>query len=107
MEGDEVLCPGSAWEELQNSRGRKVDDTLFDMTYGMNIPLASQAVRSLQQFDCLENIFVIIAHDSTIRDGAPHFPSSMNDWKVRGLGEGLKWSFLRDLNVYWKSKGLA
>lgn len=107
MEGGAVLCPGSAWEELQNSRGRKVDDTLFDMTYGMNIPLATQTVLSLQQFDCLENIFVIIAHDSTIRDGAPHFPRSLNDWKARGLGEGLKWSFFRDLNVYWKSKGLA
>ncbi|KAJ0121881.1 hypothetical protein J7T55_002390 [Diaporthe amygdali] len=98
MEGGAVLCPGSAWEELQNSRGRKVDDTLLDMTYGMNIPLASQTVHSLQQFDCLENIFVIIAHDSTVRDGAPHFPKTLNDWKARGLGEGLKWSFFRDLN---------
>lgn len=107
MEDGAVLCPGSAWEELQNSRGRQSDDTLFDMTYGMDIPLASQTVHSLQKFDCHENIFVIIAHDSTIRDGAPHFPRNLNDWKARGLGEGLKWSFFRDLNVYWKSKGLA
>lgn len=93
MESGAVLCPGSAWEELQNSRGRQSDDTLFDMTFGMDIPLASQTVCSLQQLDCQENIFVIIAHDSTVRDGAPHFPRSLNDWKARGLGEGLKWSF--------------
>lgn len=61
----------------------------------------------LQELDCDENIFVIIAHDSTVRDGVDHFPKSLNAWKEKGWGSGLKWSFLRDLEEYWKEKGLA
>ncbi|KAH7029588.1 metallo-beta-lactamase superfamily protein [Microdochium trichocladiopsis] len=101
------LCPGSAFAELQRSRGRAPDDALYDMTFGHDIPLAITTLGHLQEFDCHEDVFVIIAHDSTVRDGAPHFPESLNDWKARGLGQTLKWAFLRDLEPYWKAKGLA
>lgn len=106
-DSDETLCPGHAFEELQKSRGRGSDDTLYDMTFGLDIPLANKTVGLLQELDCLDNIFVIIAHDSTVRDGVPHFPESLNLWKVSGWGHKLKWTFLRDLESYWKSKGLA
>jgi hypothetical protein len=102
-----VLCPGEAWEELQKSRSRTGTDTLYDMTFGLDIPLATKTVGQLQEFDCDENIFVVIAHDSTVRDGVPHFPESLNSWKENGWGGKLKWAFLRDLETYWKSKGLA
>lgn len=102
-----ALCPGHAFEQLQSSRGRKPTDTLYDITFGLDIPLATQTVGQLQELDCDENIFVVIAHDSTVRDGVPHFPASLNKWKEKGWGSGLKWAFLRDLETYWKSKGLA
>ncbi|KAH8897967.1 metallo-beta-lactamase superfamily protein [Thozetella sp. PMI_491] len=101
------LCPGHAWEELQKSRDRKPTDTLFDITFGLDIPLATHTVGKLQELDCLENVFVIIAHDSTVRDGVPHFPESLNAWKEKGWGDKLKWAFFRDLDTYWKSQGLA
>lgn len=53
------------------------------MTFGSDIPLATDTVGSLQELDCLGDVFVIIAHDSTVRDGVPHFPHSLNDWKER------------------------
>jgi hypothetical protein len=105
--GDMVLCPGHAWEELQKSRGREATDTLFNMTFGLDIPLATHTAGKLQELDCLDNVFVIIAHDSTVRDGVPHFPENINNWKENGWAEKLKWAFLRDLEVYWKSKELA
>ncbi|KXJ88355.1 metallo-beta-lactamase superfamily protein [Microdochium bolleyi] len=101
------LCPGSAFAELQQSRGRTSNDALYDMTFGHDIPLATTTLGYLQEFDCHDDVFVIIAHDSTVRDGAPHFPASLNNWKARGLGTRLKWAFLRDLEPYWKTKGLA
>jgi len=101
------LCPGSAFAELQQSRGRAVGDALYDMTFGHDIPLAKTTLSYLQEFDCHEDVFVIIAHDSTIRDGVPHFPETINDWKARGLGARLKWAFLQDLEPYWKAKGMA
>lgn len=104
--GTGSLCPGHAWEELQKSRGREATDTLYDMTFGADIPLATRTVGKLQELDCLENVLVIIAHDSTVRDRAPHFPESLNNWKEKGLGDKVRWAFFRDLEVYWKSKGL-
>ncbi|KAI1880418.1 hypothetical protein JX265_002039 [Neoarthrinium moseri] len=101
------LCPGHAWEELQQSRGRDATDTLYDITFGLDIPLATNTVGKLQELDCLDNVFVVIAHDSTVRDGVPHFPESLNDWKDKGWGEKVRWAFFRDLEQYWKSKGLA
>ncbi|TEA21381.1 Cytochrome P450 monooxygenase mpaDE [Colletotrichum sidae] len=105
-DGSSVLCPGSAWDELQESRGRRKHDTLYDATYGLDIPLVAKTVESLQEIDCDENVLVIIAHDSTVRDAVPHFPSSLNAWKSEGWGELVKWGFFRDLEAYWKTKGL-
>ncbi|KAF4555239.1 Cytochrome P450-like protein 80 [Elsinoe fawcettii] len=104
---ESVLCPGHAWEELQKSRGRTSDDPLFDMTFGLDIPLANMTKCHLQELDCDDDVFVIIAHDSTVRDGVAHFPASLNDWKAKGLGARLKWAFMRDLEPYWRSQGLT
>ncbi|KAF3010337.1 hypothetical protein E8E14_007988 [Neopestalotiopsis sp. 37M] len=101
------LCPGHAWEDLQRSRQRGSTDSLFDMTFGDDVPLATHTAGKLQELDCLDNVFVIIAHDSTVRDAVPHFPESLNDWKAKGWGERTKWSFFRDLQPVWESQGLA
>ncbi|KAL4966602.1 MBL fold metallo-hydrolase [Aspergillus stella-maris] len=103
---EDSFCPGAAWEELQFSRGRAKEQSLFNPTFGDNIPLAIETIRQLQELDCDEDIFVIIAHDFAVRDGVPHFPENLNDWKERGLGRKLKWAFLRDLEGCWKDKGL-
>lgn len=101
------MCPGHAFEDLQKSRGRKVTDTLYDLTYGGDIPLAKETVGRLQELDCNDNIMVVIAHDGSARDYLPHFPQDLNSWKEQGLGKKLRWSFLRDLKSYWVSKGIA
>lgn len=106
-DGGSILCPGGAWDELQSSRGRHSNDTLFDLTFGLDLPLATRTVGWLQELDCREDVFVIIAHDSTVRDIVPHFPQRLNEWKAQGWGRKTKWAFLRDLDVYWKSKGLV
>ncbi|TLD28150.1 hypothetical protein PspLS_04295 [Pyricularia sp. CBS 133598] len=80
-----ALCPGHAWEELQKSRGgRECTDTLYDITFGHDIPVATNTVRWLQELDCIDDVFVIVAHDGTVRDGGvPRFPASLNDWKAK------------------------
>lgn len=104
-------CPGAglaldvtkSWPALQQSRGRKEDDSLYDMTFGLDIPLANKTKTKLQELDSRDDVFVIIAHDSTVRDGVPHFPADLNDWKAQGWGRDLQWAFLRDLEHYWAS----
>jgi hypothetical protein len=88
------------------SRGRAASDSLFDITFGADIPLASDTTKKLQELDCLEDVFVIIAHDSTVTEGVSHFPESLNAWKQNGWGKSLKWRFLKDLKPYWTAKGL-
>ncbi|KAL6229996.1 beta-lactamase-like protein [Aspergillus navahoensis] len=65
--------------QLQSGRGRKTTDSLFDPTFGYDIPLAMETIRKLQEVDCDEDKFVIIAHDSAVRDGVPHFPAALNE----------------------------
>ncbi|CAG2010693.1 unnamed protein product [Fusarium graminearum] len=63
---DGVLCPGEAFDRLQKSRGRAPTDTLFDLTFGSDLELATKTTKQLQELDCNENIFVVVAHDSTV-----------------------------------------
>lgn len=104
--GNELFCLGTAFDELQKSRGREPTDPLYNMTFGQDIPLAEQTMRKLQELDCDEDIFVIIAHDSTVRDAVDPFPQSLNNWKARGWGKQLRWAFFRDLETYWTQKGV-
>lgn len=104
---DFSFCLGSAWEELQNSRGRKPTDTLFELCFGHDIPLARKTRNQLQELDCDENVFVIVAHDASVRDRVDHFPKSLNDWKEKNWAKDVKWTFLRDLEPYWQSQGVG
>jgi glyoxylase-like metal-dependent hydrolase (beta-lactamase superfamily II) len=97
------FCLGSAWEELQKSRGRKPTDTLYDMCFGHDIPLATKTRGKLQELDCDENVFVIVAHDTSVRDKVDHFPKTLNEWKSKNWASDVKWTFLWDLEWYWKS----
>jgi hypothetical protein len=77
------------------------------MCFGHDIPLAKKTRDHLQELDCHEDIFTIIAHDSAVRDGVDHFPESLNAWKERGWGNKTRWTWLRLLEPYWKFKGIA
>ena len=100
---DKAFCPGHTGEQLQKSRGRVTFQSVYDMTFGLDISLANRTKLMLEDLDCDEKVFVIIAHDSTVRDGVPHFPASLNDWKERGWGRDVKWTFQRDLKHCWDS----
>jgi glyoxylase-like metal-dependent hydrolase (beta-lactamase superfamily II) len=105
-QSDVPFCPGSVFDDLQHTRGRKPTDTMYEMCFGHDIPLAQKTRDQLQELDCDGNIFVIIAHDASVRDGVDHFPLSLNGWKEKGWAQNVKWTWFRDLEPFWKSKGL-
>ncbi|KAF7197429.1 Cytochrome P450 monooxygenase [Pseudocercospora fuligena] len=105
-ESELPLCPGHAFEQLQSSRARTGSDPLYDPTFGHDIPLAIKTVRKLQELDCDERIFVIIAHDPNVRDLVDHFPKDLNSWKAKDWGAKARWAFLRDLRSYWQQQGI-
>lgn len=96
-----------AWAALQAARGRRPTDPLFDGTFALDPAVARQTVRWLQELDCRDDVFVILAHDVHVHATAPRYPQALNDWRARDLGNRLKWAFLRDLEPYWKANGLA
>lgn len=101
------FCPGHVWEELQRSRGRAVTDSLFEMTFGLDVSLATETKGKLQELDCNDNVLVVIAHDASVRDYVDHFPKSLNGWKAKGWGKALRWDFFRELAPYWQAHGVS
>jgi hypothetical protein len=89
-------CPGSVFEFLQKSRGRKPDQPFFEPAFGHDIPLAMETIRKAQVPDAEDNVLFIYAHDPTIRGVADMFPEDVNDWLAKGLGDALRWKFLED-----------
>lgn len=92
---------------MQHSRNKSPEDSLYTPTFGHDIPLALRTIEKLQEADADENIFVIIAHDSTVGDVVDHFPESLNGWKEKGWGKMTKWAFFRDLKPYFQMSGVA
>ena len=63
-------------------------------------PTATKSVKSLEEFDADENVFVCVAHDGGLIPVVDFFPNgTINDWKRKGWKESSKWGFLNELPV--------
>ncbi|KAL3450817.1 hypothetical protein BJX65DRAFT_252375 [Aspergillus insuetus] len=65
-------------------------------TLAINIEEARDTIKAVQRFDADENVFVVAAHDASIRGILDLFPNKANDWKLKGLKEKGRWLFLSD-----------
>ncbi|KAJ7642755.1 beta-lactamase-like protein [Mycena polygramma] len=62
-------------------------------------PIASQiSLEKVATFDADPDIFVVIAHDISLRDHIPYFPESLNNWKATHLKEKTVWNFVNKTN---------
>lgn len=61
---------------------------------------AISSLKDMQEFDAMENILAIIAHDASLlrpEAGIEWFPhATMRDWKQKDLASKARWGFLRD-----------
>ena len=63
-------------------------------------PTAQKSVKSLEEFDADENVFVCVAHDGGLLGVVDFFPNgTINDWKRKGWKEKSKWGFLNELPI--------
>ncbi|KAJ7654512.1 beta-lactamase-like protein [Mycena polygramma] len=59
-------------------------------------PVTSQiSLEKLATFDADPDIFVLIAHDVSLREYLPYFPRSLNNWKASQLKERTVWNFVQ------------
>ncbi|KAJ6515049.1 beta-lactamase-like protein [Mycena vitilis] len=62
-------------------------------------PIASQiSLEKVATFDADPDVFVVIAHDVSLREHIPYFPASLNNWKKTGLKEKTVWNFVEKTN---------
>ncbi|CZT12469.1 uncharacterized protein RCO7_07698 [Rhynchosporium graminicola] len=92
------LCPGLLLDSCLSSKS----DPFF--TVAAPSPLfpdkdaSFDTVSKIQELDGLESVFVVMAHDSSIRETIPLFPKKINSWKMSGVKGDTRWAFCRDLH---------
>lgn len=57
---------------------------------------AEKSVGKVIELDARDDVFVVVAHDSTLLDVIKFFPNKGNDWKENGWKEKSRWGFLQD-----------
>jgi hypothetical protein len=95
------VCPGHLFESLNVSRGRKKDEPFFDVARGegaiaLNPDEVEITIKKVQHFDVRQDIFVIFAHDGSLKGIVDLFPKSANNWQEKGWARDGKWAFLKD-----------
>ena len=96
------FCPGSWFEDLQTTRKRDPKGPLFDPAIGVDKDEVLVTIRKMQECEGSGNILVVLAHDASFRAvEVPHFPDTINDWKIKGLGRELRWKWIGDV---WRDK---
>lgn len=92
------LCPGLLESCLRNN------DSAIPF-FEVNAPSALfpdkdasfDTVTKIQELDALDSVFVVMAHDSSLRDKMPLFPEKINGWRTSGIKVQSRWLFCRDL----------
>jgi hypothetical protein len=97
------FCPGSAFESLQKSRGRKVDEPFFALNYADDMSLAMDTIGKIQVPDASDDVLFVYAHDATIKGVVDMFPADANSWKSKGWRDKIFWRFLADFSAAVKT----
>ncbi|OQV09899.1 hypothetical protein CLAIMM_13976 isoform 2 [Cladophialophora immunda] len=90
------FCPGTAFEKIQQDRGRRADQPFFEPAFGEDITLTMETIGKAQIPDAAANVLFISAHDPSIRGVVDLFPLEANDWKAKGWRAQVYWRFLED-----------
>ncbi|KAF4978727.1 hypothetical protein FZEAL_4947 [Fusarium zealandicum] len=94
------VCPGEVLVKAhpEHKRDKPFYPTL-SKSPGRNVAEAENSIGKLIEFDARDEIFVVIAHDSTLLDVVDFFPKKLNEWKNKGWKEESKWKFLGDFHA--------
>ena len=91
-------CPGDVLQGLITS-GASPCTPFFTVADGPLFPdpeAAMETVEKIHELDALDQVFVILGHDRSLRTRIPMFPEKVNDWKERKLRPETRWLFCED-----------
>ncbi|KKK20297.1 hypothetical protein P175DRAFT_0439724 [Aspergillus ochraceoroseus IBT 24754] len=90
------ICPGEMLQGLQpHGNATEPFFTLSPVLFP-EYDVALDTVRKIEELDAADNIFIILAHDESIKESLDLFPRPINDWKAKGLRSETRWLFCKD-----------
>lgn len=104
-DNDRNMYNGALLQNLTLSRGHTAP--FFQVAQNALFPdhdAAMDTVRKIQELDASESVFVVMAHDLSLRDQIPLFPEKINSWRADDWRKKTRWLFCRDFeNALQKS----
>ncbi|MCJ1424693.1 hypothetical protein MMC29_002581 [Sticta canariensis] len=91
-------CPGAMLQHVQpRKRANEPFLTLSKVAFPYHDD-AQETLEKIKELDAVDNIFVIISHDKSLKGQIEEFPKSINDWKSKGLKPKTRWLFCKDFD---------
>lgn len=92
-------CPCSILEELQPEEKGK-SEPFYDPKESMceNKEDTISTIREIGNLDGTDDVFIILAHDRSLRDHLPLFPKKINEWKQLDLANKHRWTFIDEFS---------
>jgi glyoxylase-like metal-dependent hydrolase (beta-lactamase superfamily II) len=93
-------CPGAYMVEHVHPK-RSATQPFYDIAQGFSHDHdeAVRSIRKLEEFDASDDVLMCIAHDQTLLGNVAFYPETINDWKVKGYGDKVRWAFCGDFKV--------
>ena len=94
------VCPGALLQQL--TLGKSASAPFFTVAKGplfSDHDAAMDTVQKIQELDAADDVFVMIAHDLSIRESIPLFPQRINEWRADNLRESTRWLFCSDFEA--------
>ena len=94
------ICPGALFEAVHPKKS-STETFVEPVLQGVHHDgaLTKKTIDELGEFDAQDNVFVNIAHDSSIYDVVDYHPKTANGWKQKGWKQEGTWRFLRDFDT--------
>ncbi|KAI5360885.1 putative metallo-beta-lactamase, ribonuclease Z/Hydroxyacylglutathione hydrolase [Septoria linicola] len=106
MKRKQPVCPGHLLLDLHPYE--QADKPFYYVTasFANDKKVADWTIDGLGEFDAHENVLMLMAHDDAIVNPGQidFYPKTLNDWYEKGLGQKLKWLFLRDFDEALEEK---
>ncbi|KAH0593197.1 hypothetical protein MHUMG1_08919 [Metarhizium humberi] len=93
-------CPSQACHgRLSHCTSQSDSESFFTLSPVLtsNYAAALKTVDKIKELDALDNVFVILAHDNTLRGNVNFYPLTINDWRAKGYGKKTRWLFCKEL----------
>lgn len=91
------VCPGALLQAAHHEM--RADKPFYSVRKGFshNEEQCEHTITRVTQFDGVDNVLVVIAHDpALLEQGFPMYPSAANQWKQSDFARTLRWCFLKD-----------